>query len=74
MLCLGLLLPWLWHFCSITFSLEPVAGMGLLVGAYCGGIAGGSVAATLLRIPGTPSSICTTFDAFPMARKDRQDI
>ena len=58
----------------LTFSLEPIAGMGLLVGAYCGGIAGGSVAATLLRIPGTPSSICTTFDAFPMARKGQAGL
>ncbi len=53
----------------VTFGVSPVAGMGMLMGAFCGGTAGGSVAATLLKIPGTPSSICTTFDAFPMAQK-----
>ena len=55
----------------ITFGLPPVAGMGMLVGAFCGGTAGGAVAATLLRIPGTPASICTTFDAYPMAQKGK---
>ncbi|MBR0597591.1 tripartite tricarboxylate transporter permease [Sinanaerobacter chloroacetimidivorans] len=58
----------------VTFGLGPVAGMGMLVGAFCGGTAGGSVSATLLRIPGTPSSICTTFDAFPMAQKGQAGL
>lgn len=53
----------------ITFSLEPVAGILLLVGIYVGGISGGLIGATLLGIPGTPSSVATTFDAFPMAKK-----
>lgn len=55
----------------VTFGLSPVSGMGMLMGAFCGGTAGGSVAATLLRIPGTPASICTTFDAYPMAQKGK---
>ncbi len=58
----------------VTFGLSPVAGMGMLVGAFCGGTAGGSVSATLLRIPGTPSSICTTFDAFPMAQQGKAGL
>lgn len=58
----------------VTFGLNPVAGMGMLLGAFCGGTAGGSVSATLLRIPGTPSSICTTFDAFPMAQKGKAGL
>ncbi len=58
----------------LTYSLEPVAGMGMLVGAFCGGTAGGSVSATLLKIPGTPSSICTTFDAHPMAMRGKAGL
>jgi putative tricarboxylic transport membrane protein len=41
--------------------------MILLVSIYVGGISGGLVSATLLRMPGTPSSMMTTFDAYPMA-------
>lgn len=52
----------------LTFSLSPNVGMAMLVAAYLGGISGGLVSATLLRIPGTPSSIATTFDAYPLAR------
>jgi len=53
----------------ITFSMEPDMGLAMLVATYIGGISGGLVAATLLRIPGTPSSIATTFDAYPLACK-----
>lgn len=52
----------------LTFSLPADTGMAMLVAAYLGGISGGLVSATLLRIPGTPSSIATTFDAYPLAR------
>jgi len=52
----------------ITFSLDAIEGIVLLIGVYVGGISGGLVAATLLGIPGTPSSIATTFDAYPMTK------
>ena len=53
----------------LTFSMEPTHAMTLLIGEYVGGISGGLIAATLLRMPGTPASIMTTFDGFPMAQK-----
>ncbi|AZO93920.1 tripartite tricarboxylate transporter permease [Halocella sp. SP3-1] len=53
----------------LTYGMSPIMGFGMLLGAYCGGTAGGSVSATLLKIPGTPSSVATTFDAYPMAQK-----
>ena len=34
----------------------------LLVAMYVGSVSGGLISATLLRMPGTPSSIMTTFD------------
>lgn len=53
----------------LTFTMEPVQGLSLLMGLYIGGISGGLISAILLKIPGTPSSIATTFDGGPMAEK-----
>lgn len=52
----------------LTYSLGLENGLGLLLGLYVGGISGGLVPAILLGIPGTPSSITTTFDGYPMAQ------
>lgn len=52
----------------LTYSLGLENGLALLLGLYVGGISGGLVPAILLGIPGTPSSITTTFDGYPMAR------
>ncbi len=53
----------------LTYSLDMVNGVGLLLGLYVGGISGGLVPAILLNIPGTPSSITTTFDGYPMTQR-----
>lgn len=55
-----------------TYTLEPVVGMCLLIGIYVGAISGGLIAAVLLNIPGTPSSIATCWDGYPMAVKQGQ--
>ncbi|MBD2846651.1 tripartite tricarboxylate transporter permease [Paenibacillus sp. IB182496] len=52
----------------ITFGLPLVEGMALLLGLYIGGVSGGLITAILLNIPGTPASIATTFDGYPLAR------
>ncbi|QEM80970.1 tripartite tricarboxylate transporter permease [Halomonas binhaiensis] len=53
----------------LTYALGLEHGLALLLGLYVGGISGGMVPAVLLNIPGTPSSITTTFDGYPMAQK-----
>ena len=53
----------------LTFGMVPVEGMSLLIGLYIGGVSGGLITAILLKIPGTPASIATTFDGHPMAQK-----
>ena len=53
----------------LTYSLGLENGLALLLGLYVGGISGGLVPAILLGIPGTPSSITTTFDGHPMTLK-----
>lgn len=56
-------------FLPITFGMEPVNGISFLISIYVGGLSGGLISAILLGIPGTPSSIATCFDGYPMAQK-----
>lgn len=55
-------------FIPITFSMEPSMAMTLLLAVYTGGMSGGLVSAILLNIPGTPASVATSFDGYPMAQ------
>jgi putative tricarboxylic transport membrane protein len=48
-------------------ALLPV--MGFLVGVMKGATIGGAVPAILFNTPGTPDSLLTTFDGYPMAKK-----
>ena len=51
-----------------TYGLDPLAGLAAMTGVYVGGSTGGLITCCLLGIPGSPSSIATTFDGCPMAR------
>ncbi len=51
----------------LTFGMSPLNGIAMLIGLYVGGTSGGLISAILLKIPGTPSSVATTFDGGPMA-------
>ena len=55
----------------LTFGMEPISGVAAMIGVFVGGMSGGLISAALLGIPGTPSSIATTFDAFPLTQKGR---
>jgi putative tricarboxylic transport membrane protein len=54
-----------------TFTMDTIQGMAVLISLYVGGISGGLISAILLRIPGTPSSIATCFDGYPMTQNGR---
>ena len=54
-----------------TFTMEPISGLVTIGALYCATIFGGSFSAILLNTPGTPSSIGTTFDGYPMAKQGR---
>lgn len=54
-----------------TFTMNPVSGLVTIGALYCAAIFGGCFSAILLNTPGTPSSIGTTFDGYPMARQGR---
>jgi putative tricarboxylic transport membrane protein len=55
----------------LTFGMAAPHALALLVAMYVGSVSGGLITATLLRIPGTPASIITTLDGYPMARGGR---
>lgn len=55
----------------LTFSMEPAPALALLVAMYVGSVSGGLITATLFKMPGTPASMMTTLDAFPMAAGGR---
>ncbi|MDY8108142.1 tripartite tricarboxylate transporter permease [Fulvimarina sp. 2208YS6-2-32] len=50
----------------MTYGLDPAAGISLLVALFVGATSGALISAILLKIPGTPSSVATTFDGAPM--------
>ena len=53
----------------VSFHLPTATGMGLLLAVYSGSIAGSSIPAILLGIPGSPNSIATVEDGLGMTRK-----
>ena len=57
-----------------TFVMPPTSALITLGAIYTGAIYGGAYAAILLNTPGTPSSIATTFDGFPMAKGGNGDL
>ncbi len=54
-----------------TYGMNPVSGICFLIAVYVGGSSGGLISAVLLGIPGTPSSIATCFDGYPMAQQGK---
>ncbi len=52
-----------------TYGMDLIPSIGMLLGIYCGGMYGGSIAAILIRTPGTPAAAATVMDGYPMAQK-----
>lgn len=52
-----------------TYEMQAVQAIVTLVAVYIGAACGGSISAILLRTPGTPEAVATTFDGYPMAMK-----
>lgn len=57
----------------VTFAMDPTSGLIMLGAIYIGGIYGGANSAILICTPGTPSSVVTTFDGWPMCQKGNAD-
>lgn len=61
-MCLAIMLP-------ISYSLKSTQAISLLLGIYIGGCYGGCIGAILINIPGTPASVATCFDGYPMTQR-----
>ncbi|WP_320121102.1 tripartite tricarboxylate transporter permease [uncultured Sphaerochaeta sp.] len=54
---------------SITYSWQTTNALATIMGVYVVGVFSGALSAILINIPGAPSSVVTTLDGFPMAKK-----
>lgn len=55
----------------LTFGMDPVSGMVLLLGAYCAGNYAGSITAILINTPGTPAAAATTIEGYQLTKKGK---
>ena len=54
---------------SITYTWETNDALAMIMGVYVVGVFSGAVSAILINIPGAPSSVVTTLDGYPLAKK-----
>ncbi len=55
----------------MTYRLDPLAGLAMIIGVSFTAIFAGDIPATFLRIPGTPASAAATLDGHALAKKGR---
>lgn len=55
----------------LTFGFDTVLALCMLMGVYIAGIAGGSIPAIALNIPGTPASAATALDGYPLFKEGK---
>jgi putative tricarboxylic transport membrane protein len=59
---------------GFTMTLEPVQGLAVLLTIYVAANFGDRVPAILVNTPGTPASVATTLDGYPMAKQGRAGL
>jgi putative tricarboxylic transport membrane protein len=52
-----------------TYHMNSLDAITLLIAMFVGGVSGGLITATLMRIPGEPNSIMTCLDGFQLAKR-----
>ena len=55
----------------MTFALNTELSFAMLIGMYVGGVSGSFIAAVLVGIPGSASSIGTCYDGYPMTKNGK---
>lgn len=63
-MAIALLLP-------VTYSMEPVAALVMLMAIYTSAMTGGSISAILLHTPGTPANAATAIEGYPLTKQGR---
>lgn len=58
-------------FTPLAFVISPEQGLSLMLGVFNAAMFGGDITAILINTPGTPASIVTTFDGYPLAQKGK---
>ncbi|WP_108462787.1 tripartite tricarboxylate transporter permease [Devosia naphthalenivorans] len=59
---------------GFTMTLEPVQGLAVLLTIYVAANFGDRIPSILINTPGTPASIATTFDGYPMAKNGQAGL
>lgn len=59
---------------GFTMTLEPVQGLAVLLTIYVAANFGDRVPSILINTPGTPASIATTLDGYPMAKQGKAGL
>ncbi len=59
---------------GFTLTLEPIQGLAVLLTIYVAANYGDRVPSILINTPGTPASIATTLDGYPMAKQGRAGL
>ena len=54
-----------------TYAMSPTLALILLVAIYIAANYGGSITAVTINAPGTPSSVVTAFDGYPLTKKGK---
>jgi len=55
----------------VTFGLDPISALVLLVSVYLSSNYGGSITAIAINTPGTPGAVATTFDGYELTKKGK---
>jgi len=53
----------------LCFWLPPASGFAMLIGVFNSAIWAGGISAILINTPGTPASMASTFDGYPLAKQ-----
>jgi len=53
----------------VTFSLDPLIGLTMMLGIYGSAMYGGALPAVLINTPGTAVNALTTYDGYPMTQR-----
>ncbi len=57
-----------------TYAMSPTLALILLVAIYIAANYGGSITAVTINAPGTPSSVVTAFDGYPLTKKGKPGL
>jgi putative tricarboxylic transport membrane protein len=52
-----------------TFAMDPLVGITLLLGVYCGSAYGCAIPSVLINVPGSPVAVLTALEAYPMTKR-----